>query len=86
VERFQEYIMRNLTHYAHATGGVGAEQKYQQYMQISQSARATALRARRETVHTFWTAFGHALQHMLHHAPAKVARDHYAPVPHGAEA
>jgi hypothetical protein len=78
--------MRHLTHSARVPGGFATEQEYQQYMQISQSARATALRARREAMHTLWTAFGHALQHMLHYAPIKVARDLHAPVPRSAEA
>lgn len=54
----------------------GSEQRYQDYLRISQSAKAIALAARRQAVRSFWTHAVHTLRNMGHHASVRLGAGH----------
>lgn len=54
----------------------GAEQRYQDYLRISQSARAMALAARREAVRSFWAQVANTLRNIGQHASVRLGAGH----------
>jgi hypothetical protein len=54
----------------------GTEQRHQDYLRISQSARTMALVARREAVREFWAYIANALRNAGHHASVRLGAGH----------
>ncbi len=59
-----------------ATSAIDAEQRYQDYLRISQSAIAIALAARRDAVLTFWRAVASTVRNMGHYPSVRLGAGH----------
>jgi hypothetical protein len=74
--------MRKRFHFIHLPGGFKTEQEFQEYLQISQNARISALQARREAMDAFWTGLGRAVRRIGRKLSASMVRDQHAHAAH----
>jgi hypothetical protein len=76
-EHTKEPIMHITIQASSALRHTAAEQSYQEYLRISQNARAAAIIARRAASAAFWAAIASAIRSMGEHASVRLGAGHH---------